>query len=490
MQEIAGVAGGDHLVFGILGPIVVWGNDGEAITAPGNKLRALLGLLVVDANVIVTTDRLIDALWDGSPPPTARGTLHAYVSRLRALLRGREDVAALETLPAGYRLRVDPDRIDAFRFARLATDAAARLPDDPDGAHRTIEAALALWRGPALVGGIDIDQVAFHAASLEELRLASVETRMEAELARGRHAIAVGQLHELVQMYPLRERLHAQLMLALYRSGRQSEALRAYQTAHRVLAEEIGVVPGPELQVLERRIATQDPALLPESRSATDRPALPLPLLVERTARATALAGRDRELAVLDEHWTRVRRVGATLVSVSGSPGMGRTRLLAEFGRRVHAADGVARRRARRRRAAVSDRHGRARWFFAGSDGAARLAALGEQLESILPYTRRALRSMPTNRSMPCLPQYRLFGAVARAPEPRRRSTGALLLDDCQFIDHSSARSSSISWATGVSRRCSPGVRPGVASPNSRRGTSCSPVSTSTERAPRSTSAV
>ena len=204
MQGIARAGGGDRLVFGILGPIVVWGNDGEVITAPGHKLRALLALLVVDANVIVTTDRLIDALWDGSPPPTARGTLHAYVSRLRSLLRGRDDVVTLETLPAGYRLRVDPDRVDALRFARLANEAAARLPGDADGAHRTIEAALGLWRGPALVGGHDVDLVAFHAAGLEELRLAAIETQIEAELARGRHAIAVGRLHELVQTHPLR----------------------------------------------------------------------------------------------------------------------------------------------------------------------------------------------------------------------------------------------------------------------------------------------
>jgi DNA-binding SARP family transcriptional activator len=236
--------------------------------------------------------------------------LHAYVSRLRALLRGCDDVVALETLPAGYRLRVDPDRVDALRFTRLANEAAARLPGDADGAHRTIEAALALWRGPALVGGHDVELVAFHADGLEELRLAAVETQMEAELARGHHAIAIGRLHELVQTHPLRERLHAQLMLALYRSGRQSEALRAYQTAHRLLAEEIGVLPGPELQALERRIAVQDPTLIPEPRRMADGPLLPLPLLVERTSRSTAFVGRDRELAALDEHLNRVRAPG------------------------------------------------------------------------------------------------------------------------------------------------------------------------------------
>jgi DNA-binding SARP family transcriptional activator len=244
-----------ELEFRILGPIEVRSN-GEALQLGGPKQRALLALLLVDVGRAVSTDRLIDALWGEHPPKTAATSLQNFVSQLRKLLG--PDV--LVTKPPGYLLRVDPSRLDAARARALADEAKTATPDKRAAKLRE---ALALWRGPPL------GEFAFEAFAqseigrLDELRLAVIEDRIDADLEAGGHAEVVGELEALVEEHPLRERFREQLMLALYRSGRQAEALDAFQQGRRVLVEELGIDPSPRLQQLHGSILRQEPALEP-----------------------------------------------------------------------------------------------------------------------------------------------------------------------------------------------------------------------------------
>jgi DNA-binding SARP family transcriptional activator len=244
-----------ELEFRILGPIEVRSN-GETLSLGGPKQRALLALLLVDAGRAVSTDRLIDALWGEHPPKTAATSLQNFVSQLRKLLG--PDV--LVTKPPGYLLRVDPSRLDAARAQALAAEARSAALDKRAAKLRE---ALALWRGPPL------GEFAFEAFAqseigrLEELRLTVLEERIDADLEAGRHAEVVGELEALVVENPLRERFREQLMLALYRSGRQAEALEAFQQGRRVLVEELGIDPSPRLQQLHSAILRQESALEP-----------------------------------------------------------------------------------------------------------------------------------------------------------------------------------------------------------------------------------
>jgi DNA-binding SARP family transcriptional activator len=239
--------------FRILGPLEVC-EHGRSLQVGGAKQRALLAVLLLSPNRVVSTDRLIDAVWDERPPETAAKSIHVYVSQLRRVL-GRERI---ETRAPGYLLRLDPGELDLHRCEALLEEAKRR---DPDAASAKLREALALWRGPALA---DFGEAGFaqrEAARLEELQLTCLEARLDADLARGRAGELVGELERLVADYPLRERLRAQLMLALYRSGRQSEALEAYQAARRALVDELGIEPGRGLRELEQAILRQDPRL-------------------------------------------------------------------------------------------------------------------------------------------------------------------------------------------------------------------------------------
>jgi DNA-binding SARP family transcriptional activator len=243
--------------FRILGPLEVVGDDGRPVPLPPAKPRALLVLLLLNRNRTVRTDVLVDQLWDERPPATATKTVQVYVSQLRKALGDR-----LQTRPGGYELRVDDGELDADRFERLADE-------------RDYRRALALWRGPALV---DVRGEGFARSAterLEESRLAALEDRIDADLDAGRHAALVGELEQLVDEYPLQERLRAQLMLALYRSGRQAEALDVYRRTRTLLADELGLEPSPELRELEQAILRQDAALRRDRPPPPGTPAAP-----------------------------------------------------------------------------------------------------------------------------------------------------------------------------------------------------------------------
>jgi DNA-binding SARP family transcriptional activator/class 3 adenylate cyclase len=253
--------------FRILGPLEV--RDGEGALLLGEpKQRTLLAVLLLGAGEALSTDRLIDAVWEEEAPATAHKALQLYVSQLRKLL-GRE---RLLTEGGGYRLVVGREEIDARRFERLVEEGKrARMQSDPERAAALLHQALALWRGPALADFAYESFAQGEIARMEELRVAAVEERIEADLARGRHVELAGELEALIAAYPVRERLRGQLMLALYRSGRQAEALEVYQDARSALVKELGIEPSPALRELERAVLDQDPALAPA-------PLVPTPL--------------------------------------------------------------------------------------------------------------------------------------------------------------------------------------------------------------------
>jgi DNA-binding SARP family transcriptional activator len=241
------------LEFRILGPLEV-ADAGEPVRLHGQKQRALLALLLLEPNRVVSTDRIIDSLWGEEPPKTAATSLQNFVSQLRKLL-GPE---TLLTKPPGYELRLEQEQLDFEQFRRLVDEARG---EPPDARAEKLRRALSLWRGPPL-GDLGFESFAqSEIARLEELRLVVVEDRVEAELEAGRHAELVGELETLAAEHPLRERLRAQLMLALYRAGRQAEALQIYHETRRVLVDELGIDPSPSLQQLHGSILRQDPGL-------------------------------------------------------------------------------------------------------------------------------------------------------------------------------------------------------------------------------------
>ena len=248
----------------LLGPLEVVGTGGAA-TLGGLKQRAVLAQLLLRPGRTVSVDRLVDAVWGDHAGDGARHTLQVYVSTLRRELGAVEPDGAglLERAGDGYRLALTDAQVDATLLVQLAeTGRVALERGEPAAARAAFEQGLALWRGPALADFPDEHWARAEARRLEELRMAIVENRIDAELALGRHAALVGEIEGLIHDYPVRERLSSQLMLALYRSGRQADALAAYRAARRVLSEEIGVDPGPDLRALERRILAQDPTLL------------------------------------------------------------------------------------------------------------------------------------------------------------------------------------------------------------------------------------
>src|SRR6266542_3140547 len=286
----------------------------QPIPVGGARQRALLVLLATRANQVLAADHLVEGLWGETPPEGAANALQAAVSRLRRALQAGGRSAArrprIRTRPSGYVLEVDPEAIDSARFERLAAEGRRALAEgDPGKASSLLAEALGLWRGPALAEFTYEPFAQAEISRLEELRLEATEDRVEAELASGRHAEVVAELESLVGSHPFRERVRGQLMLALYRSGRQAEALEAYRRGREVLAEELGIDPTPELTELEARILRQDPALLlpparpppaPAVAPPTPEPPPPAPLEIRKTvpvvfcdlAESTALGER------------------------------------------------------------------------------------------------------------------------------------------------------------------------------------------------------
>jgi DNA-binding SARP family transcriptional activator len=292
----------------ILGPLEVV-RDGHALDLGGQKQRALLALLLLEANRVVSRDRLIDAIWEEDPPATARKALQVYISQLRKLL-GTEHV---ETRAPGYLLRVAPGELDLARFRALQEEGMLRE-------------ALSLWRGAPLADLAGERFAQAEIVGLQELRLGCLEDRIEQDIARGQHAAAVSDLERLVTEHPLRERLRGQLMLCLYRGGRQAQALDVYRAGRAALVEELGIEPGRELRELHEAILRQEPGLdlADTSELATEAP-------------RSAFVGRDHELSELTAGLEDAFAGRGRLFLLGGEPGIGKSRLAEELAARAGA---------------------------------------------------------------------------------------------------------------------------------------------------------
>ncbi len=326
--------------FAVLGPLEVSGPDGLSLTPGGRKQRALLALLLLHRNRPLTADRLTEDLWGGAPPQGAEVTLRSHVSHLRRRLADAAARHALTTGPAGYTLVLASGQVDAERFetlVHLGQEAQGLGQSDRAAAH--IRAALKLWRGQPYADLPEVEAALVEGARLDEVHLVALETLVAAELDSGRHRQVVGDLQQLVAAHPFRERFCAQLMVALYRSGRQADALAAFAATREKLAEELGLDPGQELRTLAQAILRQDPVVLgdvpplpamPSRRSARPRPTSGTADAVLAAAARSPLAGRVAETRRLEGAWGEVTADGGRrLMLLSGEAGIGKTRLAA-----------------------------------------------------------------------------------------------------------------------------------------------------------------
>jgi DNA-binding SARP family transcriptional activator len=332
--------------FGVLGPLEA-SRGGEPVHLGGGKQRALLAILLLNANEVVSSDRLIDELWGEAAPETAGKALQVHVSQLRKALepkRGAGDPGrVLITKPPGYMLALEPDQLDLTRFDRLAGEGRQALASgERQRAAALLRDALSLWRGRALADLAFEPFAQPEIARLEELHVAALEDRFQADLGCGRHAEIVAELEGLVASEPLRERPRGQLMVALYRSGRQAEALDAYRQARDVLVEELGIEPGKELRVLHEQILRQDPALeLGEERigEPAEEAAAPAGEAEERFKAAEAFVGREREISELEAALERAFERRGSVYLIGGEPGIGKSRLADELSRMARDRD-------------------------------------------------------------------------------------------------------------------------------------------------------
>src|SRR4051812_8320432 len=305
--------------FNILGPLEVRAGE-QNVTCKSAKQRLLLSVLVLNANEVVSSDQLIDVLWGDRPPETPKA-LQMHVSQLRKSL----EPGLLVTRPPGYELRVATGDVDLHRFETAVDEGRSALAAGrPADARRILQDALALWRGPPLADLTFEECLQADIARLEELRLTALEARADADLALGDHAGAIAGLERLASEHPARERIRGQLMLALYRSGRQAEALEVYRDTRRTLVDELGIEPSRELQELEGRVLAQDPGLD-----------------LAEPEKAEALLGRDRELTDLLPVVRRALGGDGALVLIGGEPGIGKSRLSEALA--AQARDGGAR---------------------------------------------------------------------------------------------------------------------------------------------------
>lgn len=414
--------------YSLLGPLDVRDDAGGAVELGGRQPRLMLARLLVDAGRPVSVDAIVDAIWGEDPPATATGTLQSYVSRLRGKLHG----GALERDSSGYRVVVDEDDVDHLRFEALA-DEGRRLLDagEVGAASDLLAAAEALWRGPALVEFAGAPFAVGLATRLDQRRLAALADRFDADLALGRHAALVGELTEAVRSHPLQERLQQQLALALYRSGRQADALRAVADAGRILRDELGIEPGRGLRDLEAAMLGQDPALDLADRP-TDTPTGGVDTPAARPAAGTGslpLVGRGVELAEL-EHLHDEAGAGIRFAVIEGEPGIGKTRLADEL-----------RRYAEQRGSLVvwgrSDEGGAAPALWPWLPPLRTIAAAADEVPASLEELLAGSTPMGTGQA--AATQFERFEAVA---ELVRRVAGrqqvVILLDDLQWADATS----------------------------------------------------
>jgi DNA-binding SARP family transcriptional activator len=342
-----------NVKYAILGPIEL--SDGERLLpAGGPRQVALLALLLVNANRAMSTDRLVDALWGKHSPESAVKGLHVTISRLRKALdiAGAGAESPLRTVGGGYLLVVPPGELDAEVFqTRMENARRALEAGDASQARDVLGKALRMWRGPALADVAHEDWAQTEIRRLEELRVAALEAWVDAALRLGEHAAVIAELDSLVAAHPGRERLAGQLMLALYRCGRQGEALDVYARTRAYLSGELGLEPGPALQALQAEILAQSTglqqiadepgsgvgdALVAEQDHAAERL---VSLVFPRALRIPAnspFIGRDAELERLHDSWAKARDGSRAIVLMGGEAGIGKTRLASEFARTVH----------------------------------------------------------------------------------------------------------------------------------------------------------
>lgn len=413
--------------FGLLGPLHVLDGAGAPVDVGGRQPRVVLAVLLAASGRPVSVDVLADAIWGTETPSSAVGTLQSYVSRLR---RRFGDAAPLTWDDTGYRLDVPADQVDFRQFERLAEEGRRLLDDgEPLAARDVLQRADDLWYGPALGELADLEAVTGLATRLDELRVAAAEDRMAAELLLGRHAAVVGTLTELVAAHPLRERVQQQLALALYRSGRQADALRALAAAGRTLREELGIEPSRPLQDLEAAILAQDPALDAPAPRPTAAGRGPVPAAVLSPWAGPRLVGRDPELADVLTALDEAAR-DARFVVIEGEPGIGKTRLADEV-RTIAAARGCV-----------------AVWGRSDEGGAA--PALWPWLPPLRALAERAgggpailaellTGDAPTALGQAAVLQFDRFEAVAELLEHHGGEQPAVvLLDDLQWADTTS----------------------------------------------------
>ncbi len=321
----------------ILGPLAVVDDGGRKLDLGTRKQRAVVAVLALAVNRTISCDRMIEDLWGTEPPAKASGSLQAYVSNLRRVLepdrRPREPARVLVTQGPGYSLRLEPASVDAYRFEAAARDGRRQLAQGrPELARRTLAGALRLWRGSVLADFAFEPLVQVEASRLGELRLVATEDHLQAGLAMGADPGAIAELEALVAAHPLRERLRGLLMVALHLSGRRADALQAYRSAGTILAEELGIDPGPDLRRLEADIRA-DTASLEWFLGEPGRVPAPVPASIAVAATLSGgndLVGREPETARLEQALARAAARRGGVVLVTGEPGIGKTRLVQE----------------------------------------------------------------------------------------------------------------------------------------------------------------
>lgn len=319
----------DDAFIGILGPLAIRLN-GRPIEISAGKQRAVSGILLLQANRFVTTDRLMYELWGDTPPPSGAGTLQSIISRLRQPIRAHAETLHLESASGGYRLRVADSLVDAYRFEELAKQGLVHAENGSlKRSANALTTALDLWRGPVLVDVPQTPAISTESARLDELRLNMTESRIHVDLQLGRCAELIGELRGLVADHPFRERLWELLMLALHRCERRSEALEVYRSAYKLFTTEFGIEPGRPLRDLhDEFLRDSDTSTKP---SAIDTLPRQLPAAISK------LIGRDKQVSVISEFLTGVRERSLPIAVVSGMAGVGKTTLA------MHAAHEIRR---------------------------------------------------------------------------------------------------------------------------------------------------